>query len=335
MKKVALFSKEDRQVLFGQTASKLNMNPSIVEKDFWVCFMLDHLFHECAYNRAFVFKGGTSLSKSYHVIERFSEDIDLILDWRKIIDDDSDPWQERSKTKQDLYNKMINGNAAEFYKNEFVPELNRELQGILGKEEWVSVDKSDPMVINFRYPQNYDTDYIVPFVRLEIGPLAEWLPSHVTEITPFVAEKYPDAFEQKSTNILTIDVERTFWEKLTILHKMANFPETKEFPRRYARHLYDVYCMANSHVKEAAFARKELLEKDVVFKQKFYYAKSAHYESATLSEISLIPAEHIMSALKSDYAAMKNMIYGEYPSFEEILDCLKALEKEVHILDSK
>lgn len=67
----------------------------------------------------------------------------------------------------------------------------------------------------------------------------------------------------------------------------------------------------------------------------FYYAKSAHYESATLSEISLIPAEHILSALKSDYAAMKNMIYGEYPGFEEILDCLKALEKEVHILDSK
>ncbi len=332
MKKVALFSKEDRQVLFGQTAAKMNMNPSIVEKDFWVCFMLDHLFHECAYKGAFVFKGGTSLSKSYHVIERFSEDIDLVLDWRKIIDDNSNPWRKRSRTKQDSYNKTLNGNAAYFYKNEFVPKLNGELQKILGLGEWVSVDKNDPMVINFVYPQNYDTDYIVPFVRLEIGPLAEWLPSHITEITPFAAEKYPDIFEQKSTGILTIDAERTFWEKLTIIHKMANYPETKEFPRRYARHLYDVYCMANSPIKEAAFAKKELLEKDVVFKQKFYYAKSAHYESATLSEISLKPAEHILSALKTDYIEMKNMIYGKYPSFDEILDCLKALETDIHKL---
>ena len=240
MRKVALFSKEDQQVIFSQTALKLNINPSIVEKDFWVCFMLDHLFHTCAYNKAFVFKGGTSLSKSYHVIERFSEDIDLILDWRKIIDDNSNPWQERSRTKQDLYNKIINGNAADFYKNELAPQLNIEMEERLGPGEWISVDKNDPMVINFGYPQNYDTDYIVPFVRLEIGPLAEWLPSHITEITPFVAEKYPDIFEKKSTNVLTIDVERTFWEKLTILHKIANFTESKEFPRRYARHFYDV-----------------------------------------------------------------------------------------------
>ena len=80
------------------------MRPEVIEKDFWVCYMLDHLFHDSGYKDAFVFKGGTSLSKSYHVIERFSEDIDLILDWRQIIKDDSDPWEERSKTKQDIYN---------------------------------------------------------------------------------------------------------------------------------------------------------------------------------------------------------------------------------------
>jgi len=78
--------------------------------------MLDHLFHECKYNDAFVFKGGTSLSKSYHVIERFSEDIDIILDWRKILSPDDNPWSSRSRTKQDKYNKLINSNAATFYK---------------------------------------------------------------------------------------------------------------------------------------------------------------------------------------------------------------------------
>lgn len=160
-------------------------------------FLLDHLFHDCKYKDMFVFKGGTSLSKSYHVIERFSEDIDLILDWRKIINDESNPWDERSKTKQDTYNKQINKAAAEFYRDELVPVLNKELTQKLGDGEWVSVDSYDEMVVNFMYPRDFELEYIVPVVRLEIGPLAEWLPSHKTVIEPFVAEKYPDVFEQK------------------------------------------------------------------------------------------------------------------------------------------
>ena len=332
MKNIALLNKDDKTVLFTQTAAKMEMHPSIVEKDFWVCFLLDHLFHDCKYKDMFVFKGGTSLSKSYHVIERFSEDIDLILDWRKIINDESNPWDERSKTKQDTYNKQINKAAAEFYRDELVPVLNKELTQKLGDGEWVSVDSYDEMVVNFMYPRDFELEYIVPVVRLEIGPLAEWLPSHKTVIEPFVAEKYPDVFEQKNTEILTIDVERTFWEKITILHKMANFPEGKILPRRYARHLYDVYCLGNSEIKKSAFERKELLEKDVAFKQKFYYAKSAHYETATLQTISLIPKDEIMQPLRNDYAAMANMFYGKAPGFDEILSFLLELENEIHNL---
>ena len=333
MKQIAKLSKEDRVVLFTRTGEKMNMHPAIVEKDFWVCFMLDHLFHDSIYKDAFVFKGGTSLSKSYHVIDRFSEDIDLILDWRKLTGK-TNPWEERSKTKQDAYNKEINNLAATFYKDELVPVLNNELSSKLGVGKWIEIDSADPMVVNFLYERNLGTEYIIPIVRLEIGPLAEWMPSHITEVEPFASEHYPEVFEQRKTDVLTIDVERTFWEKLTILHKMAHFPEGKVFPKRYARHLYDVYCMAKSPIKERAFARKELLEKDVVFKQKFYYAKSAHYESATLSRISLLPAEHIIDAVRSDYAAMKNMIYGKYPSFDEILSCLEQLQEDVHSLSS-
>ena len=99
MRNIARLSDNDRRELFRNTADKMGLNDAIVEKDFWVCFMLDHLFHDCKYKNAFVFKGGTSLSKSYHVIERFSEDIDLILDWRKIMNDEVNPWEERSITK--------------------------------------------------------------------------------------------------------------------------------------------------------------------------------------------------------------------------------------------
>lgn len=326
------FSNEEKREVFQAVSLSMGLRPDIIEKDFWVCFMLHHLFHDCKYKDAFVFKGGTSLSKAYHVIERFSEDIDIILDWRKIVPTDEDPWNDRSKTKQDQYNKIVNARAAEFYASDLVPCLNNELEEILGSGQWVAVDENDEMVVNFYYPQFFDVEYLRDKVRLEIGPLAEWLPSHVTKIQSFASEKYPQLFDRKTTEVLTIDVERTFWEKLTILHKMANFPANKKLPPRYARHLYDVYCMMNSPVKEQAFVRKELLEKDVTFKQKFYYAKSAHYETATLKDISLIPADYIMDAVKQDYAAMKNMIYGEYPEFEAIIEQLKELEKEVHNL---
>ena len=292
MKEVAKLQIKDRMELFQATAISMGMQPNVIEKDFWVCFMLNHLFHDCKYKNAFVFKGGTSLSKSYHVIERFSEDIDLILDWRKIMNDEVNPWEERSKTKQDLFNKQSNSEAAKFYKEELIPQLNSEMKEKLGD--------------------------------------GEWMPSHETIVTPFAAEKYPDIFSQKDTSVLTIDVERTFWEKLTILHKIANFPEGKPLPARYARHLYDVYNMGNSWVKERAFKRKELLEKDVVFKQKFYYVKGAHYETATLSSIELLPKEAVLNALKEDYQAMRNMIYGNIPEFEEILEFLEKLQEEVH-----
>lgn len=332
MKKVAKLSNEERQELFQATAQKMGIRPDVIEKDFWVCFMLDHLFHDCEYKDAFVFKGGTSLSKSYHVIKRFSEDIDLILDWRKIIKDESNPWDERSKTKQDIYNKQINNAAAQFYMDSLVPTLNAELSKKLGKGNWIEIDADDVMVLNFIYPQTFETEYIIPHVRLEIGPLAEWIPSHITRIVPFAAEYYEWLFEQKSTEIMTIDAERTFWEKITILHKIANFPDGKTLPHRYARHLYDVYCLGNSDIKQSAFVRKELLEKDVTFKQKFYYAKSAHYETATLKTIKLLPAQEILQPLKEDYAAMSNMFYGDTPNFEEILMYLTELEKEIHSL---
>lgn len=332
MKEVAKLNTTDREELFHATAISMGLPPNVIEKDFWVCFMLDHLFHDCKYKNVFVFKGGTSLSKSYHVIERFSEDIDLILDWRKIIADEVNPWDERSKTKQDLFNKEINSDAAKFYKDELVPRLNDELKEKLGDGNWISVDPEDGMVVNFFYPQIFEVDYLRSCVRLEIGPLAEWMPSHETVVMPFAAEKYPDIFSQKETSVLTIDVERTFWEKLTILHKIANFPEGKMLPSRYARHLYDVFNLGNSWVKENAFARKELLEKDVAFKQKFYYSKGAHYETATLTSIELMPKEVVMNALQEDYHAMRNMIYGNIPEFEEILKYLEKLQEEIHEL---
>lgn len=332
MRKFAILPTDDKREIFLAVSASMGLRPEIIEKDFWVCFMLDYLFNECKYRDAFVFKGGTSLSKAYHVIKRFSEDIDIVLDWRKVLSEEDDPWKSRSRNMQDSFNKKVNELAADFYKKELAPCLNADMEKILGASQSIIVDTNDNMVINFYYPQIFSANYLRDRIRLEIGPLAEWEPSHKKEIRSFVSEKYPNIIDAGITEVLTVDAERTFWEKLTILHKLAHFPETKSIPSRYARHLYDVYCLANSWVKAAAFARKELLEKDIMFKQKFYYTKSANYERATLAEISLLPAESIIDELEADYVAMKNMIYGEYPSFKEIMSALKKLEAEVHAL---
>ena len=99
MNRFLKLSGEEKREVFQAISFSMGLRPDIVEKDFWVCFMLHHLFHDCKYKDAFVFKGGTSLSKAYHVIERFSEDIDIILDWRKIVPTDDNPWNDRSKTR--------------------------------------------------------------------------------------------------------------------------------------------------------------------------------------------------------------------------------------------
>lgn len=105
MRNIARLSDNDRRELFRNTADKMGLNDAIVEKDFWVCFTLDYLFHRSPWKESITFKGGTSLSKAFHLISRFSEDIDLILDWRVLGYGKDEPWEKRSNTKQDALTK--------------------------------------------------------------------------------------------------------------------------------------------------------------------------------------------------------------------------------------
>jgi predicted nucleotidyltransferase component of viral defense system len=108
MNKVTRFEKNDFADMVSITAREMGLREAIIEKDFWVCAVLDYLFHKCEWKNAFTFKGGTSLSKVYGLIKRFSEDIDIILDWREIGYDIDEPWEDRSKSKQDKFNKEAN-----------------------------------------------------------------------------------------------------------------------------------------------------------------------------------------------------------------------------------
>lgn len=169
---------------------------------------------------------------------------------------------------------------------------------------------------------------------MEIGALAAWTPSKAVNIKSYAAECYPFVFEQAITSVLTVLPERTFWEKATILHGEANRPQTSPMPMRYARHYYDLFCIANSSVKKSAFAEIDLLKKVVDFKMKFYPRGWADYPSAKPGTLKLVPPDFRIDELQKDYNKMKYMLYGEVPNFDKILSHITALENEINCLSS-
>lgn len=324
MNKIALLPTQERNELFRETARMMHTTEAIVEKDFWVVWTLDKIFADAHLGKILKFKGGTSLSKVYDLIGRFSEDIDLILDWREVISDD--PYKERSKNKQNEFNDNTNETAQIYIREELLPAISQLLAPICT----CSIDVTDPHSINITYPSAFEDSYLRPQILLEIGPLASWTPSDVFAISSFAAQKFPQVFEQPSCRVDTILAERTFWEKATILYQEANRTADKPLPSRHARHYYDLAMMAKSGVKEKAFARLDLLEAVVQFKQRFYPSGWAKYDEAKVGTLKLLPPEFRHAELRKDYTAMQNMIFEKNLSFEEIIETLEALEHEIN-----
>ena len=324
MEKVALFSSQKRSELFSETAARVSTTPAVIEKDFWVTWVLNQLFQEPVLARFLMFKGGTSLSKVYRLINRFSEDVDLILDWRVLTGED--PLADRSKTRQDKLNKAINEQAQTYIGGELLQRIGSALGGICRCE----IGGDDQHVINVRYPGAFPDTYMRPELRLEIGPLASWLPYEERTISCYAAEVFPDIFEKRECPVRVIKAERTFWEKATILHHEAHRPEGNPQPPRYSRHYYDLARMAESPVKDAALAELELLASVVEFKQRFYPRTWARYDLAKAGTIRLVPEGHVLAAVEADYRAMVNMIFGDMPDIGEIMRVLHRLQEEIN-----
>lgn len=169
---VARFSDNDKRILFRNTAHKMGLNDTVVEKDFWVCFTLDYLFHRSPWMDFITFKGGTSLSKAFNLISRFSEDIDLILDWRLLGYGKDEPWEQRSNTKQDAFNKEANIRAEIFLTEIFCPAIRKDLSQELGCEVNIKMDEKEKQTVIFSYPKLFTNTGILQVIRLEIGALA-------------------------------------------------------------------------------------------------------------------------------------------------------------------
>ena len=331
MDKLARLSAEDRRDIFSEAAARLGIRPTIIEKDFWVCVTLKMLFQKSRLGKSLVFKGGTSLSKAHGLIERFSEDIDLVLDWKLIGFGAGlrNPLQDfNSKSKQDQFNKAINRLAADYIAGTLCPELEDLLrQANVGQS--AAVDPADPHTVNIRYPAAFAETYIRPEVRLEIGPLASWVPSATHVIRPYAFDVLPEVFENPDCEVVAIAAERTFWEKATILHQEAH--RTTRIPQRYSRHYYDLYKLAVSRVRVSALADTKLLQDVVAFKQRFYPSVWARYDLAVPGTLKLLPATPSqIRDLERDYEEMQVMLFGAVPEFHNILEELKSLEAEIN-----
>ncbi|MDD3148061.1 MAG: nucleotidyl transferase AbiEii/AbiGii toxin family protein [Candidatus Riflebacteria bacterium] len=327
MKTVARLSEKHRRELFAATAGKMRVVDAVIEKDFWACFVLKEIFADQAMRDTFLFKGGTSLSKCYSLIKRFSEDIDLILDWRQLGITDELAWQDRSATQQDKFNQQIDELSRGFIQASILPPLKNLLPDLELK-----IDPRDGNVILVRYPALFVHDYFLDYIKLEIGPRASRIPKNEVSISSYAGEQYPDIFEQPWFKVMAITAERTFWEKATILHQVAFADEAKSLLPRYSRHFYDLGQMANSTVRTRALSNLELLRDVAEFKSKFYRSPAARYDLARPGTLKILPSPAKLQELKTDYLKMQEMFFVTPPAFETLIADLKKLENEINSL---
>ncbi|GBU23875.1 hypothetical protein R83H12_00494 [Fibrobacteria bacterium R8-3-H12] len=336
MDEIVKLSDAERLELFQQTSSKLNIPAAMVEKDFWTCWILWKLFNDSEIKEVLRFKGGTSLSKCYNLIERFSEDLDIVLAKELVLGEDAlfkpsytkqrkflDELSERSAqyTRTILKNKIskILGNSVKVYTDDEYAKIN------LGHKQ----EKIDNNNLHIIYPKATRDSYLRPDILLEIGIISAWTPNEPKEVQPYISKAYPN-IKIASAVVPTIKAKRTFWDKATILHREYYRSNDTHTPERYSRHYYDLYKIGLSPVKDEALADFDLLAEVVDFKDKFYHCPWAKYKEVLSGGLHLLPNDKNRKQLAQDYKAMRGMIFGNIPDWNEILDFLQELENETN-----
>ncbi|MCA9408595.1 MAG: nucleotidyl transferase AbiEii/AbiGii toxin family protein [Candidatus Omnitrophica bacterium] len=340
MDKVARLPQKERDDLFNETASRKNgISFSIIEKDFWVCWVLNKIFSLEQLHSNMIFKGGTSLSKVFNVINRFSEDVDLSISKECLGFKDKDYLSAKmsgKEIKRRLDDLQIK--CKEYITTELFSLLENVFNDVLGKDlNWsLEIDPEDHQTVLFTYPRTKTREekgqYIKPSVRLELGARSDHWPSSENSVISFAAEEFPQYFEEPTVTVKTLSLERTFWEKATLLHAEFHRPESSKLPPRFSRHYYDLALMIQSGKVDALLKDLSLLDTVREHKKLFYKSSWAKYDQAKKGTLRLAPKETRFSALKHDYQLMQEMIYSSAPSFEEILGLLKSFEDKINAL---
>lgn len=329
-------SPENRRDGFVQTAAARRMDPIIVEKDFWVCWTLKELFRLPEIGEHLIFKGGTSLSKVFRIIERFSEDIDVSID-RTFLGFGGANEPEAGGSNKEKQRRVDALKAACQLKiaTGLHPALNTAIKSkIIANETWsLRNDDEDPdqQTLLFEYPSSFapvSAGYIRRAVKIEMGARADHWPCETKTVTPYVAEQFPQGFKQGNCAVKVLSAERTFWEKATILHAEFHRPADKPIPERFSRHYCDFYELIRKGVAKSAVEKPELLARVAEHKSLFFRSASAKYGEAVRGTLRIAPPEHRLKPLRDDYGKMLQMFFGEPPNFDSIIAILTQWESE-------
>jgi hypothetical protein len=331
---------DKRMPFFEQTAANRHLTRLIVEKDFWVCFILRLLFNTPALEDKFVFKGGTSLSKVFGIINRFSEDIDLSVDptWLGFGNTRS-PDAIHSRSQINKRWKALQQACIVAVEKDIQQLLECAIREVLGLSSsgdsylMFQVDRNtkSPVLI-FRYPtkEHEGFGYIRPQVKLELGSLTDQHPTGKHTVTSWVAKEFPNSFEEPNCSVVALEAERTFWEKATILHKEYHRPKDSPIRNRLSRDCYDLCIMAKHSSGQKALHDIELLRQVVKFKHTFFRSSWSNYESAQPGTFKLVPPEYRLSELKTDYRSMQEMFLEDPPPFDDLHKQLQDLENTIN-----
>lgn len=235
-------------------------------------------------------------------------------------------YKNKSNTKQIFFNKNANERTAILLRDHWLPIIEFDFSKQLSEPFHLYVDENDLQTICFAYPRSFEDDSILQIIRLEIGALAETIPSVNGYINPYIADVYPMLFDTQPIKVLGVDISRTFYEKITILHREAN-RINGNYPERYSRHFYDLYQMIKKGIGAESLNKIEILRMVVHFKKKFYSCNWANYDDVLSGNCLLIPNEKALDIFSEDYDKMKHMLYNQIPSFPEIIHTLSEFEK--------
>lgn len=338
---MSLFSQlplDEQALYFRELATRRDLSLVIAEKDFWVCWTLGRLFADRELGPELVFKGGTSLSKVFGAIDRFSEDIDLsispvLLGW-----DESDLDDAASPTQRNKLMERLERDCIEAVRDRFQPRIETAIREIIGMRrsgDWLKF-QIDPVtkspVLLFTYPSTSGarSGYVEPIVKIEFGSLTDQRPRGWHPIHPMVADLAPGEFDDFNIEVVALELERSFWEKATILHVEYHRPAEKRPRDRFARHYSDFAALWRHPRGQEAGRDFDLLKRVVVFKSRFFRSGWANYDTAQPGTLRLLPPAAREAELRADLQKMRAMFLTPPPEFDDLLAVLREAEATIN-----
>ena len=332
-------SDADRGALFAETAARLGTAVQNVEKDFWVCWTLDALFNGLEEGSPrLLFKGGTSLSKAFNLIHRFSEDIDITV-FREDIGQAIDPAEleglsgkqqrKRLEAIREACQKFINGSLTD----QLAQRADAVGKGRMKLER--DPDDADGQTLLLWYPAatTRTNDYIRSAVKIEAGAKSALDPHTAASVTPYIAADLPDS-DLRVGNVITVDAERTFWDKIIIAHGLRQWHDRRGVLRhggqRVSRHYYDIHQLMRDRRAAQWLGNRALAANCATHARLFFGSPDLGLSTAAHGTFTLAPTPAMRDALRTDYAAMTGMIFGEVPPLDAVLESIEAIEHRVN-----